>query len=574
MIKKIVYFFLNLLPVFLIGQTGPAGVLNNTNNVFWVRADVGVYNDAGTTLAATAQNIRQWNDNSGNNKNFGEAILNQQPIFIPNIINGFPAVRFDGNNDRISNLTITSGNKANFFSVVSYSSLPFPNPGIFQGSPSGLLLSTGTNDKTVGMWVSNANKPWGRGIQTNNTQKNIPVLTTTTANTNYIIENEYNGTAINQYVNSTISGSIAYDQTLKSWTEFSIGRQGIETWAGDIAEVIAFNTNINLAQRNIVYNYLSAKYNIAISASADLYNGDSGAKGNYDFEVGGIGQSSTGNINNSFSTTVSGGVGISYVSGFQDGDYILAGHNLKTGNTMQVVDCGGMTGVQNQRWSRIWYVDITDVGPQIITDVSFDMSDGGLLGVVSTNPSNYVLLNRMGVSGNWSESIIVPTISGDKVTFSGVSLLDGYYTLGVKDENAIVLPIQLISFIAKKVNNNVLVSWKTATEINNDYFTIERSFDGQHFTPVTRLNGAGNSTQLITYSVEDKDFVNGLNYYKLIQTDYDGNEIVSDIIAIDMTHKSEIKIKTVNLFGQEVNEHFTGIVYDVYSDGSLVKRIQ
>jgi hypothetical protein len=329
-----------------------------------------------------------------------------------------------------------------------------------------------------------------------------------------------------------------------------------------------------LAQRNIVYNYLSAKYNIAISASADLYNGDSGAKGNYDFEVGGIGQSSAGNINNSFSTSVSGGVGISYVSGFQDGDYILAGHNLKTGNTMQVVDCGGMTGVQNQRWSRIWYVDITDVGPQIITDVSFDMSDGGLLGVVSTNPSNYVLLNRMGVSGNWSESIIVPTISGDKVTFSGVSLLDGYYTLGVKDENAIVLPIQLISFIAKKVNNNVLVSWKTATEINNDYFTIERSFDGQHFTPVTRLNGAGNSTQLITYSVEDKDFVNGLNYYKLIQTDYDGNEIVSDIIAIDMTHKSEIKIKTVNLFGQEVNEHFTGIVYDVYSDGSLVKRIQ
>ena len=574
MTEKLVCFFFNILPFLLIGQVGPGGVLDNTNNVFWVKADAGVYNDVGTTLATNTQNIRQWNDYSGNSKHFSETMSMQQPMFITNSINGFPVVRFDGNNDRLSNLTITSGNTANFFTVIRYSSLPNPNPGIFQGSPSGSLLSSGANDKAVGMWISNANKPWGRGIQSNNAVKNIPAAATTSANTSYIIENEYSGVSVNQYVNASISGSVNHDGSLKSWTEFSIGRQAGETWAGDIAEVIAFNTNINLAQRNIVYNYLSAKYNIAISASADLYNGDSGAKGNYDFEVGGIGQSSAGNINNSFSTSVSGGVGISYVSGFQDGDYILAGHNLKTGNTMQVVDCGGMTGVQNQRWSRIWCVDITDVGPQIITDVSFDMSDGGLLGVVSTNPSNYVLLNRMGVSGNWSESIIVPTISGDKVTFSGVSLLDGYYTLGVKDENAIVLPIQLISFIAKKVNNNVLVSWKTATEINNDYFTIERSFDGQHFTPVTRLNGAGNSTQLITYSVEDKDFVNGLNYYKLIQTDYDGNETVSDIIAIDMTHKSEIKIKTVNLFGQEVNEHFTGIVYDVYSDGSLVKRIQ
>jgi hypothetical protein len=65
-----------------------------------------------------------------------------------------------------------------------------------------------------------------------------------------------------------------------------------------------------------------------------------------------------------------------------------------------------------------------------------------------------------------------------------------------------------------------------------------------------------------------------VNYYKLIQTDYNGDETVSDIVAVDMTTNSEAKIKTVNLIGQEVNEHFSGIVYDVYSDGSLVKRVQ
>ena len=574
MLEKLVCLLFNILPFLFIGQVGPGGVLDNTNNVFWVKADAGVYNDAGLTLATNTQNIRQWNDNSGNSKHFVEAMSTQQPIFISNLINGFPAVRFDGNNDRLSNLTISSGNTANFFTVIRYSSLPNPNPGIFQGSPSGSLLSSGANDKAVGMWISNANKPWGRGIQSNNAVKNIPAAISTSANTNYIIENEYNGTAINQYVNSTISGSIAYDQTLRSWTEFSIGRQGTETWAGDIAEVISFNTNINLAQRNIINNYLSAKYNISIAASVDFYSGDNSVKGDYDFEVGGIGQSSAGNTNNSFYPSVSGGMGISYVSGFQDGDYILAGHNLKTGNMMQAIDCGGMTGTQNERWSRIWFVDATDVAPKITSNVVFDMSDGGIIGLPSSNASDFVLLYRSGTSGNWSESSIVPAISGDNVTFLGVLLSDGYYTLGIKNVNVIVLPIELVSFEAIKLKNEVLVSWKTASEINNDYFEVERSFDGQHFTRIARLEGAGNSTHTINYTFKDKDFVKGVNYYKLIQTDYNGNETMSDIVAVDMNQNSETKIKTVNLYGQEVNEHFSGIVYDVYSDGSLVKRIQ
>ena len=147
------------------------------------------------------------------------------------------------------------------------------------------------------------------------------------------------------------------------------------------------------------------------------------------------------------------------------------------------------------------------------------------------------------------------------------------FTFGFSSDGT-VLPIELLSFTAKKNKNEVLVSWKTATEIHNDYFTIERSFDGHHFSPIARLAGAGNSSQPQYYHLEDKDFVNGINYYKLVQTDYNGEETISDIVAVDMTTSTETKIKTINLIGQDVNEHFSGIVYDIYSDGSSVKRMQ
>lgn len=541
---KIVIALFSFIPVIFLAQTGPGGVLNSSNNAFWVKADAGVYTDAGITLATNGQSIRQWNDNSGNIKHFGENAVGQQPIFTTNIMNGFPVARFDGNNDRLSNLTITSGSSANFFTVVRYSSTPNPNPGILQGSPTGLLLSTGANDKVVGMWVSNANRPWGRGIQTNNSSQNIPLSATTATNTNYIIENQYNGTTINQFVNSTGSGSIGYDGTLKSWTEFSIGRQGTETWAGDIAEVIAFNTSINLAQRNIVNNYLSSKYNIAIAAASDFYSGDAGVNGDYDFEVGGIGQSSAGNTNNSFSPSVSGGMGITYVSGFQDGDYILAGHNLKTGNNSSTLDCGGMTGSQNQRWLRIWYVDATDVAPKIVSNVVFDMSDGGLAGIVPANASNYVLLSRAGTSGNWTESIIVPTISGDRITFSGVSLSDGYYTIGTKNASASPLPIELLYFKGDLCDKKICLEWATASERNNDIYTIERSADGVNFQTLNKVSSKsinGNSDVKLKYNDVDSEPLSGINYYRLKQTDFNQSYNYSKMIAVSCQNQSGIK---------------------------------
>ncbi|HLP10382.1 MAG TPA: T9SS type A sorting domain-containing protein [Flavobacteriales bacterium] len=94
------------------------------------------------------------------------------------------------------------------------------------------------------------------------------------------------------------------------------------------------------------------------------------------------------------------------------------------------------------------------------------------------------------------------------------------------------LSIELLSFDVHKGVNNVLIGWSTASETNNQYFTVEKSVDGYNFESIATVNGAGNSNRLNTYSVADLYPVPGLNYYRLNQTDYDGYSTTSGIRTI------------------------------------------
>ncbi|MBN4066117.1 T9SS type A sorting domain-containing protein, partial [Candidatus Amoebophilus asiaticus] len=84
------------------------------------------------------------------------------------------------------------------------------------------------------------------------------------------------------------------------------------------------------------------------------------------------------------------------------------------------------------------------------------------------------------------------------------------------------LPIELLSFSAEVEGNGVRLKWETASEINNDYFTIERSDNGIDFEILTIVEGAGNSNQLLSYEAFDENPYKGISYYRLKQTDYDG----------------------------------------------------
>ncbi len=84
------------------------------------------------------------------------------------------------------------------------------------------------------------------------------------------------------------------------------------------------------------------------------------------------------------------------------------------------------------------------------------------------------------------------------------------------------LPVELLYFAARAVEGGVLLTWETATERDNDYFTVDRSGDAAVFEPVGRVRGAGQSAERIKYEYLDASPLPGLNYYRLWQTDYDG----------------------------------------------------
>jgi hypothetical protein len=84
------------------------------------------------------------------------------------------------------------------------------------------------------------------------------------------------------------------------------------------------------------------------------------------------------------------------------------------------------------------------------------------------------------------------------------------------------LPIELLSFSAVPNNDRVDIKWSTATETNNDHFTIEKSKDGKIFTKLIDVKGAGNSTSLKEYFDIDQEPYIGTSYYRLKQTDKNG----------------------------------------------------
>lgn len=117
-------------------------------------------------------------------------------------------------------------------------------------------------------------------------------------------------------------------------------------------------------------------------------------------------------------------------------------------------------------------------------------------------------------------------------TFQG----GGWWTLAtISADNP--LPIELLSFDARPEGSQVRLDWRTATERDNDYFTIERSANGEDFEDVGRVDGAGNSTTVLHYSDLDRWPLPGTSFYRLRQTDFDGTSTWSGTVAVRMPGK-------------------------------------
>lgn len=95
------------------------------------------------------------------------------------------------------------------------------------------------------------------------------------------------------------------------------------------------------------------------------------------------------------------------------------------------------------------------------------------------------------------------------------------------------LPVSLLYFKAKENRGDILLTWATAQEINNAFFTIERSREGRNFEAIKTMPGAGNSSHNIAYNYTDINAGTTKNYYRLKQTDMDGRSTCSDVLVVD-----------------------------------------
>ena len=526
-----------LLSGFLsLAQTGPAGVGSSASNVFWLKAD------AGTSSSTNNTPISFWNDQSGNAVNMTQTVATQQPSFATNIMNGFPAVQFDNvanTNDKMLGpdsplLDNTSG--YSFFTVSRLQNV----------GDARVIVSKRINvgvDQSFMLFYYNSNK-FNVDIQTNDDRFASNFSYTT--NTNYLIDVFYDGTLpaaqrVSLYLGETLDRTAAESNSmvlnnnspmLLGSTDAGDGRP----YGGYISEVIIYRTALLPAERIIVNNYLSAKYNIALAAN-DKYAGDDALSGNYDFEVAGLGQESTGS-SVSFSPSISGGLGLVATAGLHNTDYILAGHATPV-NSVITTDVGGLSGVNKARWQRVWYIDVTNILADIVTNVEFDLSDGGLPGT-PVGAGNYRLLYRPGLSGNWTEVATANTIIGDRIIFNNYTFtLDGYYTLGSIDFYSSPLPIELSAFTATLRNGKVDLAWTTSSEKNNAWFTVEKSRDGQAFEPVANVKGSGTSSGSKSYSARDEQPYEGLSYYRLKQTDTDQSNTYSPLVSVNFDKQEE-----------------------------------
>ncbi len=134
---------------------------------------------------------------------------------------------------------------------------------------------------------------------------------------------------------------------------------------------------------------------------------------------------------------------------------------------------------------------------------------------------------------NWDAYVPQGTVSTAANTVTGVPVPAAeFFRSWTLSDNLSPLPIELIYFNGNCENNKAVLKWTTASETNNDYFTIERSTDLINFTEIGKLAGAGNSSSTLNYSFIDNNSLSSGAYYRIRQTDFNGDNKTSSAIHV------------------------------------------
>ena len=200
----------------------------------------------------------------------------------------------------------------------------------------------------------------------------------------------------------------------------------------------------------------------------------------------------------------------------------------------------------------------------------FSYNDNEHSAVGNTLPEANLGAQRFNDGGNtWGDMLPIGVVNtvANTVTTPAIALADFYTAWTLSDVND-PLPVKLTDYRAECNNGTTLIKWTTQTEINNDYFVLEKSFDGYVFFEVSRINGNGNSNTTNNYQTTVASD-NKLVYFRLKQVDFDGTVNYYNIISSNCSTKGFdvlVPVLTSNelsfIIKTDEDDKFNVVLYD------------
>ncbi len=343
----------------------------------------------------------------------------------------------------------------------------------------------------------------------------------------------------------------------------------LRDWRGPSAEIIAFTSSLSATNVQKIESYLGLKYGLTLPTN---YLSTSGViiyapTASYTNNIIGIGKDDAEALtqkqshNNDDSTRV-------YINNIaatnaanagsftNDISYVVMGSDKgimcsnSASNSEKPAACG-LLG----RLSREWKVTNTNYTQTFNMDITLNACATS----TSTNVADLVLL--VDDDGNFGTGTTNCYFNGDGtgivfsyvnpvITISNISNthiannITKFITIASKSILT-PLPIELVDFKGNcnDDNNGYTLNWTTASEINNDYFVVEKSMNAINWQQLAIIDGAGNSTSLKNYTYTDTETGNEITYYRLKQIDYNGKETIYD---------SKIYTENCNLLNQTI----------------------
>ncbi len=273
------------------------------------------------------------------------------------------------------------------------------------------------------------------------------------------------------------------------------------------------------------------------------------------------------------------GLGTILVSTHTDTDGVDSWNNSDYLPT-EVSNMFGVNGsVNNSAYviDRFWNINAQNYTTKPTGIISFGYNDAERSQAGNTIATGTLKAQYYNTTNNrW----VYPSIGTDgfpTTNVTGVPTTNEFFKTWTLSEVNNPLPVELLNFTAiEKQEEYVQLDWTTVSEINNDYFSVQKSIDGINWQEINQVQGAGNSSQTIEYTLNDYNPFIGTSYYRLEQFDFNGDSEYSDLEAVNFkgveniiiypnpTNQSSFNIKA-NSF---INEDLTISIYD--SQGRIV----